>query len=63
METATRVLAEGPERIAYLLKDRVTDPDDFAAALRDVAAGGSVLDPRVVSRLLAPATTRARSGR
>ena len=52
VDTATRVLAEGPARLAYLLKDRVTDHEAFAAALRDVAAGGSVLDPRVVSRLL-----------
>jgi DNA-binding NarL/FixJ family response regulator len=51
--TATRVLAESPERLGYLLKDRVTDVDDFAGTLRRVAAGGSALDPEVVSRLLA----------
>ena len=63
LETATRVLAEGPERLAYLLKDRVTDPDDFAGALRDVAGGGSVLDPLVVSRLLDPHRDESPLGR
>ena len=37
----------------YLLKDRVLDVDDFLDALRRVAAGGSALDPEVVTRLLA----------
>ena len=36
----------------YLLKDRVLDVDDFLASLDRVAAGGSALDPEVVSRLL-----------
>jgi DNA-binding NarL/FixJ family response regulator len=51
--TAVRVLAESPERFGYLLKDRVGEVDDFVATLRHVAAGGSALDPLVVSRLLA----------
>jgi DNA-binding NarL/FixJ family response regulator len=51
---AVRVLAEEPERLGYLLKDRVTDPDDFVRTLRRVAAGGTALDPQVVARLLAP---------
>jgi DNA-binding NarL/FixJ family response regulator len=50
---AMRMLVESPERLGYLLKDRVTDLDDFAATLRHVAAGGSALDPQIVSRLLA----------
>ena len=50
--TATRLLAESPERLGYLLKDRVGDIDEFAATLRGVAAGGSALDPEIVSRLL-----------
>ena len=50
---ATRVLAERPERLGYLLKDRVTDPEDFVGTLRRVAGGGTALDPQVVSRLLA----------
>jgi DNA-binding NarL/FixJ family response regulator/class 3 adenylate cyclase len=37
--------------IGYLLKDRVADVDDFAAAVRRVAEGGSALDPAVVSEL------------
>ena len=51
--TATRVLAESPERLGYLLKDRVGDIAEFVGTLRRVAAGGSALDPEVVSRLLA----------
>jgi DNA-binding NarL/FixJ family response regulator len=51
--TATRALAESPERLGYLLKDRVNDVEDFVATLRRVADGGSALDPLVVSRLLA----------
>ena len=50
---ATRVLAEDPERLGYLLKDRVTDVEEFVATLRRVASGGTALDPQVVSRLLA----------
>ena len=49
---ATRVLAEHPARLGYLLKDRVTDVDDFVGALRRVTLGGTALDPLVVSRLL-----------
>ena len=50
---ATQVLAEAPQRLGYLLKDRVTDPADFAGSLRCVAGGGTALDPKVVSGLLA----------
>ena len=50
---AARVLAEHPERLGYLLKDRVTDVDDFVDTLRRVVDGGTALDPQVVSRLLA----------
>ena len=51
--TAARLLAESPGRLGYLLKDRVEDIEDFAATLRSVAAGGTALDPQVVSELLA----------
>jgi DNA-binding NarL/FixJ family response regulator len=51
--TATRVLAESPQRLGYLLKDRVGDVGEFVGTLQRVAAGGSALDPEVVSRLLA----------
>lgn len=39
-------------RFGYLLKDRVIDPEQFLAALERIAAGGSVLDPEVVARLV-----------
>jgi DNA-binding NarL/FixJ family response regulator len=50
---ATQLLAESPKHLGYLLKDRVTDPADFAGSLRRVAGGGTALDPQVVSGLLA----------
>jgi DNA-binding NarL/FixJ family response regulator len=50
---ATRVLAENLEGLGYLVKDRVTDLDEFLGVLRRVAAGGTALDPQVVGRLLA----------
>jgi DNA-binding NarL/FixJ family response regulator len=50
---ATRLLAERPQGLGYLLKDRVIDLEDFIGTLRRVAAGGSALDPQIVSRLLA----------
>jgi DNA-binding NarL/FixJ family response regulator len=49
---ATQLLAEEPQHLGYLLKDRVTDPADFAGSLRRVARGGTALDPQVVSGLL-----------
>jgi DNA-binding NarL/FixJ family response regulator len=48
-----RVLAENPARLGYLLKDRVTDVEEFVRTLHHIAAGGTALDPQVVSRLLA----------
>jgi DNA-binding NarL/FixJ family response regulator len=50
---ATRLLAESPERLGYVLKDRVIASEDFVGTLRRVAEGGSALDPQIVSRLLA----------
>jgi len=50
---ATRLLAESPHHLGYLLKDRVTDPEDFVGSLRRVAGGGTALDPQVVFGLLA----------
>lgn len=49
---ATKLLAGHTSRVGYLLKDRVADVDDFIAAAQRVAAGGTVLDPEVVSQLL-----------
>ena len=50
---AMRLLAETPEGLGYLLKDRVTAIEDFTSTLRRVAAGGSALDPKVIDQLLA----------
>jgi DNA-binding NarL/FixJ family response regulator len=49
---ASELLAESAEGLGYLLKDRVTDVDAFAEAVRRVGEGGSALDPEVVSQLL-----------
>jgi DNA-binding NarL/FixJ family response regulator len=50
---AAELLEADPAGLGYLLKDRVSDVEDFAAALRLVAAGGTVVDPAVVGQLLA----------
>ena len=49
---AMELLAESAEGVGYLLKDRVADIDEFAAAVRRVSEGGSALDPSVVSQLV-----------
>jgi len=49
---AVDLIREDPAGIGYLLKDRVTRLEDLADAVRRVAAGGSVIDPEVVARLL-----------
>jgi DNA-binding NarL/FixJ family response regulator len=49
---AIDLLRDDPAGIGYLLKDRVVRIDDIADAVRRVAAGGSVIDPEVVARLL-----------
>jgi DNA-binding NarL/FixJ family response regulator len=50
---ARELLADGTGAIGYLLKDRVFNTDQFIDAVRRVAAGGTVMDPEVISRLLA----------
>jgi len=50
---AMQLLSESPEGAGYLLKDRVSDLEDFLDTLRRVADGGTALDPLVVSALLA----------
>jgi DNA-binding NarL/FixJ family response regulator len=50
---AGELLADGVGGVGYLLKDRVGDVDEFVAAVRKVAAGGTVLDPEVVAQILA----------
>ena len=49
---ALELLSESAEGVGYLLKDRVSDVDEFAAAVRRVAEGGSALDPSVVQTLV-----------
>jgi DNA-binding NarL/FixJ family response regulator len=49
---ALALLADGAEGIGYLLKDRIGEVDRFLDAVRRVAAGGSVLDPEVVTHML-----------
>jgi DNA-binding NarL/FixJ family response regulator len=50
---ATALLDGGAAGVGYLLKERVADVDTFCADARRVAAGGTVLDPEVVSVMLA----------
>ena len=50
---ALKLLADSAEGVGYLLKDRVSNVDEFADAVRRVGAGGSALDPIIVSTLLA----------
>jgi DNA-binding NarL/FixJ family response regulator len=49
---ADDLLATGDGGVGYLLKDRVSDLDDFLGAVQTVAAGGTVLDPMVVRQLM-----------
>jgi DNA-binding NarL/FixJ family response regulator len=50
---AMKLLSDSAEGVGYLLKDRITDVDDFVAAVKRVADGGSAIDPKIVSTLLA----------
>ncbi|MEU0095831.1 response regulator transcription factor [Kribbella sp. NPDC006257] len=52
---ALDLFRDGGAGLGYLLKDRVTEIDDFVSALHRVARGGSALDPDVVSALLTSA--------
>jgi DNA-binding NarL/FixJ family response regulator/DNA-binding SARP family transcriptional activator len=58
---ALALFEEGTERRAYLLKERVHDIDQLVAAVRAVAEGGSVVDPKVVEALVAEKTRREQS--
>jgi DNA-binding NarL/FixJ family response regulator/class 3 adenylate cyclase len=49
---AMELVSEGAAGLGYLLKDRVSNVQEFTDAVRRVAAGGSVIDPDVVSRLV-----------
>ena len=55
---AMSLLANGTAGTAYLLKERVGDPDQLIGAVRTVADGGSVIDPEVVGALVAKSSHR-----
>jgi DNA-binding NarL/FixJ family response regulator len=50
---ARELLSDGRGAVGYLLKDRVSDVNQFVDAVRRVAGGGTAMDPEVVSQLLA----------
>jgi DNA-binding NarL/FixJ family response regulator len=56
---AMKLIADGATGVGYLLKDRISDLAEFAEAVRRVGAGGSVIDPEVVSQLLGRARARS----
>ena len=51
---AISLLSEGAAGYAYLLKDRIAEGDQLARAIREVATGGSMLDPAIVGALVRP---------
>jgi class 3 adenylate cyclase/ActR/RegA family two-component response regulator len=53
-EYAISLLGEGRAGYAYLLKDRIAEGDQLARAIREVAGGGSMLDPAIVQALVRP---------
>lgn len=53
-EYAVSLLSEGAAGYAYLLKDRVAEGDQLVRAIREVATGGSMLDPKIVEALTRP---------
>jgi DNA-binding NarL/FixJ family response regulator len=58
---AHALFADGSDRRAYLLKDRVADVDEVIFAVEAVARGGSVVDPKVVEQLVAARARNPRS--
>jgi DNA-binding NarL/FixJ family response regulator len=58
-EFAVAVLAGGSQGRAYLLKERMSDPGQLVAAILAVAAGGSVVDPKIVDALVRGQGTRS----
>ncbi len=58
---ALALLEEGSERRAYLLKERVSDPRQLISAIETVAAGGSVVDAKVIEVLVQAHTSDAKS--
>ena len=60
-EYALALLEGGSAGRAYLLKERVSNPDQLLGAVREVAQGGSVIDPKVVEALIAQRARAAHS--
>jgi DNA-binding NarL/FixJ family response regulator len=58
---ALALLSEGSEGRAYLLKERVSDVEELLGAIREVAIGGSVIDPKVVEALVSSSSKAAKS--
>jgi DNA-binding NarL/FixJ family response regulator len=58
---ATALLESGSEGRAYLLKERVHSRTQLASAIHSVAAGGSVMDPKIVEPLMAARSRSQRS--
>jgi DNA-binding NarL/FixJ family response regulator len=58
---AFELLRDGATGLAYLLKDRLGDVEELLHALREVAAGGSVVDPMVIDALVAQRAKSAQS--
>lgn len=56
---ALALLENGTARRGYLLKERVADVEDLATAIRTVADGGSVIDPKVVDALVSSKAVEA----
>jgi DNA-binding NarL/FixJ family response regulator len=54
--TVNRLIAQGAQGLGYVLKDRMTELEDFVATLHRVAEGGSALDPKVLAVLFSDAT-------
>jgi len=59
---AFELLKDGTAGLAYLLKDRVGEPDHLLRAVREVCAGGSMIDSRVVDALVLRHSRREQSG-
>ncbi len=59
---AHELLAGGEGAVEYLLKERVTNTEQFIDAVRRVAAGGTVMGPQLISKLLLRSDARGRIG-
>jgi adenylate cyclase len=55
-EYAVSLLSEGSDGFGYLLKDRIAEGDQLVRAVREVATGGTTLDPKIVDALVKPVT-------